>query len=61
MKKRSRCLRCGRFIRNGNYCQRCVDLHRKWCIGMKEMNYPNDNEDGRLEVLGIMVKEMERL
>jgi hypothetical protein len=38
-----------------------VDLHRKWCLGMKEMNYPNDNEEGRLEVLGIMVKEMEHL
>jgi hypothetical protein len=26
---------------------------------MKEMHYPNDNEEGRLEVLGLMVKEME--
>jgi hypothetical protein len=29
-------------------------------MGMKEMNYPNDDETGRLEILGKMVKEMER-
>jgi len=59
-KKRSRCLSCGRFIRNHSYCFECVELHRTWVEGMRQMHYPNDDESGRVKLLKEMEQECEQ-
>jgi hypothetical protein len=40
MKKKSRCLCCGHFIRNGSFCLPCVTIYREWKESMDKM-YPN--------------------
>jgi len=61
MKHKPRCLNCGHFIRNGRYCSPCVENHRQWCNGMKAMHYPDDKEEGRLQILKLMEEGMEHL
>jgi hypothetical protein len=38
-----------------------VENHRQWCNGMKAMHYPDDKEEGRLQILKLMEEGMEHL
>jgi len=39
MKKRSRCVRCGHFIRNHSFCKACVVQYRTWKAWMDTHPY----------------------
>jgi len=56
---RSRCQRCGHFIRNGKYCRTCIVEYKNWVRVIGEM-YPNPKVDQlRKEYLTKMEAEME--
>jgi ribosomal protein L32 len=60
--KRSRCVECGRYIRNHSFCRACVDSYRNWkaWIESQPFNLTSESAIYRRKRLAEMERECEQ-